>query len=163
MHSQRAYRAVQPVPGRLVADVQHLLLDRAGCLVQLAVLGVGRVDELLQVLRLLLPLPLPGLDLPQLGQQVLLLLNLTGVTGQVKSGQEVRRCCYSSILQATGHGSGQILLNLTCHRSGQEFFLYLTRITGQVNSGQVRSSSSIRQITGQVRDARICQVTIQVR
>ena len=87
MPSQRPYRAVHPVPGRLVADLQHLLLDRAGCLVQLAVLGVGRVDELLQVLRLLLPLPLPGLDLPQLGQQVLLLLNLTDVTGQVRSGQ----------------------------------------------------------------------------
>ena len=91
--------------------MQHLLLDRAGCLVQLAVLGVGRVDELLQVLCLLLPLPLPGLDLPQLGQQVLLLLNLTDVTGQVRAGQ--------ALIYLTGHMPGQV-------RSGQELLLNLT-------------------------------------
>ena len=116
MHSQRAYRTVQPVSGRLVADVQHLLLYRAGCLVQLAVLGVGRVDELLQVLRLLLPLPLPGLNLPQLGQQVLLLLNLTDVTGQVRSGQEVL-----------------LLFNFTGHR------LRVRSDTPQSDMSQVRS------------------------
>ena len=109
----RAYRAVEPVPGRLVSDVHHLLLHCAAAataaaaaagrlVVQPAVLGVGRVDELLQVLRLPLPLPLPGLDLPQLGQQVLLLLDLTGHRSQVRSGaalpqsdrSQVRRCSY---------------------------------------------------------------------
>ena len=87
---RRTYRAVHAVPGQLVADVDHLLFDGAGRLVQPAVLGVGRVDQLLQVLRLPLTLPLPGLDLTQLGQQVLLLLNLTG-TGQVRGQRSEHR------------------------------------------------------------------------
>lgn len=76
-----SYRAVGAVPGRLVGPgMQRLLLGDARLLLRLPLLGggVGRVDQLLQILGLLLSLLFTNFDFTQLGQQLLLLLYLSG-------------------------------------------------------------------------------------